>query len=364
MSSRPLVTNYKLDSQIFPGYWHKLGLLLLVGVVTIYPLLASDYWLFIANRAFITIVGAAGLMILTGFAGQISLGHAAFFAIGAYSTAVLATQLFLPFWLLMPAAGIIAALVGLSISPFAFRLKGIYLSIVTLALIYIVKHILTSLPQWTKVPGGIAAPMFSWFPSEIERTGPGGFTLPLELDAVTLQFEHKLYFLFLLVAVYAVYLCKNLQRSNLGRAMMAVRDRDFAASAMGISPNKVKALAMTLSSFWAGIAGSMLAFNQQFITLDPPFNLIFSVEYIAIIVIGGLGTVFGIVAGALVYTYVSPLAQQVGSLIPYINQLTSSEQSTLLFSVVVGLILIYEPLGIFGIWLNVRRYFSSWPFKR
>jgi branched-chain amino acid transport system permease protein len=364
MAMRPLVTSYRQDFALYPGRWHRAGVLLSVALVVLYPLLADDYWLSIGNKALITIVGASALMILTGFAGQISLGHAAFFAVGAYTSAILAGRFGLPFWLLLPLSGFAAGFVGLLVGPFALRLKGVYLAIVTLGLIYLVNHILFALPNLTGGSSGLAVPMHIWFAPDAIAGGPGDFTRKLELGPFEMGFELKLYMLYLPLTAAVIYFTKNLQRSNPGRAMMAVRDQDLAAQAMGVHLARTKILAMFLSSYIAGVGGSMFAFKQQFITIDPPFNLVFSIEYIAIIVLGGVGTVFGAVAGALAFVYLSPLAEHIGRYIPYINQLTNAEQSVLLFSLLVGAILLYEPLGIFGLWLKVKRYFLAWPFRR
>lgn len=364
MATRPLVTNYRQSLGLFPGVWHRTGLALGVILIVVYPLIADDYWLSIGNKAWITIVGATALMILTGFAGQISLGHAAFFAVGAYAAAVLGNQWGLPFWLLAPVSGLASGLLGLAVGPFALRLKGVYLAIVTLGLIYLVNHVLFAFGDITGGPSGLAVPMHTWFAPDAAAGGLGDFGTPTEIGAFVLSFELKLYLVFAPLTVLIVLFAKNLQRSDAGRAMMAVRDQDLAAQTMGVQVARTKILAMFISSCLAGVGGAMFAFKQQFLTIDPPFNLVFSIEYIAIIVLGGTGTVFGAVAGALAFVYLSPLAEHVGRYIPFVNQLTNAEQSVLLFSILVGAILLYEPLGLFGLWLKIKRYFLAWPFRR
>lgn len=361
MRVKPLITDYRRDAKLFAGFWPNLGLIIAILITVIYPFIMGNYWLGVANHALITIVGAVSLMILTGFTGQISLGHAAFFAIGAYTTAILANEWMLPFWLTLPVAGIVAGLVGLAIGPLALRLRGVYLAIVTIALIYLVNHVLFSFPEWTKGSSGIAVPIYAWFTSEPSQFGH--FSEPFRILGKRFDLEFKLYYIFLAIAFAVTLFAKNLQRSSHGRAMMAVRDHDIAASAMGINPARVKILALVISSFIAGIGGGMLGYSQQFLTIDPPFNLQFSIEYIAIIVIGGAGTIFGAVAGAIVFVYLAPFAEMVGEQLPYIQELSSAQQSLLLFSFVVGIILLYEPLGLFGIWLRIKRFFMTWPFR-
>jgi branched-chain amino acid transport system permease protein len=297
-------------------------------------------------------------MILTGFTGQISLGHAAFLAIGAYTTAILGTQLGWPFWLTLPAGGLVAAAAGLAIGPFALRLEGLYLGIVTIGLAFLTNHVLLSLPQWTGGLAGLAVPMQGGF-----GDSPSWFTTTQYLGRLELNFERKLYALFLGIATLVVLAARNLARSNTGRAMMAVRDHDVAAAVMGVNPARAKITAFGVSSFFAGLAGGMFALQQQFITVDPPFNLLLSVQYIAMIVLGGIGTVFGAVVGALAFVFLSPLLEIVGRATPLLDRLTSSLQSTLLFAVLVIACLVFEPLGLYGIWLRVKRYFMAWPFR-
>lgn len=366
MPTRPLVTRYEDDLQLFPDLWHKAGLAVAIPFALLFPFFATSQWLTVGNQALVAIVGAVALMMLTGFSGQISLGHAAFLALGAYTTAILGEQLGLPFWLGIPVAGLVAAAFGLAVGPFALRLEGLYLAIVTLGLMFLVNHLLHSLPDLTHGAIGIAVAMHTWFPAE-GAPALGTFSETVKLGPIELTFERKLYFLFLLIATATAYAGKNIQRSNSGRAMMAVRDHDIAASVMGVHPARAKIVSFGLSSFFAGIAGSMFACQQQFITIEPPFDLNMSVQYIAIIVLGGIGMVFGAVWGAIVFVVLSPLAERCFEILrpylPMLGGLSTAQQATLLFSVLVVLILIFEPLGLLGFWLRTKRYFMAWPFR-
>jgi len=363
MPTRKLVTQYEQDLERFPDRWHKIGLSIVGLMLLLIPFLASSYWLTICNQSLIAIIGSVALMILTGFAGQISLGHAAFLAIGAYTVAILGGQFHIPFWLSLPLGGILAAVVGLLVGPFALRLRGLYLAIVTLGLLFLVDHILLSFPDWTGGVSGLSVPMHSGF-SEVPDEGRLGImSKPLNLGNIKILFEHKLYLLLLFLAGLSIFLCSNIRRSRLGRSMMAVRDSDLAASAIGVRPATAKTAAFGISSFLAGIAGGAFALQQQYITIDPPFNLHMSIQYITMIVLGGVGTTFGAVAGAVVLILCSPLMEWFGSHIPFLNTLTNAQQSTLLFSLLVCLVLIFEPLGLYGIWLKIKRYFLTWPFR-
>lgn len=360
MPTRPLVTRYEDDLRLFPSRWHRVGWTVTAAVVLAYPWVTSGRWMTVGNLALVAVVGSAALMVLTGFAGQVSLGHAAFLALGAYTAAVLGQQFGFPFWLALPLAGGVSATVGLGIGVFALRLKGLYLAIVTLGLVFLVQHVLLAFPELTRGHSGISVPMHWWFPGEHRGAG---FASPVALGPLTLTAERKLYFLFLALAAFTLWVTKNLQRSNSGRAMMAVRDHDLAAEILGVTPRRAKLQAFGVSSFFAGIAGAMFAFQQQYITVEPPFDLNLSIQYIAMIVLGGVGTTFGAAAGAVVFTVLSPLAEAVGRHLPLVDRLTSAQQATVLFSIAVVAVLVAEPLGLFGVWLRVKRYFMTWPFK-
>ena len=360
MPNRPLAVRYEDDFRLLAGRWERIGIALLVVIALAYPWVATTNWVTVANLALVAVVGSVALMILTGFTGQISLGHAAFLALGAYTTAVLGTQFALPFWLLLPVSGLVAAAVGLAIGPFALRLEALYLGIVTIGLAFLTNHVLLSFPEYTGGMAGLAVPMHVGFG---DGAATSAFTETQRLGPLVLNFERKLYLVFLAIAVLTVLAARNLARSNTGRAMMAVRDHDVAAAVMGVNPARTKIVAFGLSSFFAGLAGGMFALQQQFITVDPPFNLLLSVQYIAMIVLGGIGTVFGAVAGALAFVFLSPLLEILGRATPGLDQLSSSLQSTLLFAILVIACLVFEPLGLYGIWLRAKRYFMAWPFR-
>ncbi len=363
MPTRKLVTTYEDDLARFPDLWQKLGLGLLALALLGFPMVASSRWLAIGNLALVSVVGSVALMILTGFAGQISLGHAAFLALGAYTLAVLSEQLHLPLWLGLPAGGLVAAAVGLAVGPFALRLRGLYLAIVTLGLLFFVDHVLLSATGLTHGSAGIAVSGHLWFASAPGASSLGDLAATSTIGPVTLRQGHKLYGLFVAITVPVVFLASNIRRSRLGRAMLSVRDSDLAAAALGVDPARTKVLAFGISSFLAGVAGGMFALQQQYLTVEPPFDLSMSVQYITMIVLGGIGTVFGAVAGALAFVVLTPLAQDLGRHLPFLDGMSSAQQSTLLFSILVCVVLVFEPLGLYGLWLRVKRYFLGWPFR-
>lgn len=364
MPTRPLVTRYEQDLALFPSAWHRAGVAAAVVFLAIFPLVASAPWLTVANRTLVTVVGAVSLMILSGLTGQLSLGHAAFLAVGAYTAAVLGSKAGVPFWLAIPAAGGAAAAVGLAAGPFALRLRGLYLAIITIGLVFVVNHVLLSFPRITGGVAGIAAPMHPWFAAGDPNTLLTSFSRTVVVGPLALTFERKLYALFVAIALATLWCGVNLRRTNTGRAMAAVRDHDLAAAVLGVNPARYKIIAFGVSSFFAGVAGAMFAYLYQFITVDPPFNLMMSIQYIAIIVIGGLGTMFGAVAGAVVFTVAEPVAEMVMGYVPIVNRLTTAQRGILFLSALVTAFMLFEPRGLFGIWLRVRRYFSAWPFRR
>jgi len=358
MPTRKLVTRYQDDFRLLPDRWHKVGLALGLVLVLCYPFHVGEEWLNIANLALVAVVGSIALMVLTGFCGQISLGHAAFFAIGAYVMSLGGTRWQVPFWLLMPVAGLLAAAVGLGIGVFALRLKGLYLAIVTIGLLYLVDHVLAWYVGGDNV--GNDVPVYMWFGQSDYSMEE--FRLSMDYGPLTLRGGQKIYFLFLVIAVVVSWMARNLARSSTGRAMMAVRDHDLAAASLGVNPARTKILSFGISAFIGGIAGAMYGILYETISVSP-FNLDLSIRYIAMIVLGGVGSVFGAVAGALAFFVLAPAAQKLGPLLPLVSRLTTAQQETVLFSLLVLSFLIIEPRGLHGIWLRIKRYFAAWPFR-
>jgi branched-chain amino acid transport system permease protein len=360
---RPLVTAYEDDLSLFPTRWHKVGLVVGIAVLVLIPIVSNRYWLDVVNLTAVYVVGAVALVILTGFTGQISLGHAGFLALGAYTAAVLGNHWGVPFWLVIPVAGLIAAAFGLAAGPFALRLRGLYLAIITIGLVFLVNHTLRSFPALTGGVQGTSVPMLWWFDRDGATGFLGGYRAATQLGPLTLQTDVKLYILFVLLAALTVWCGTNIRRSNSGRAMMAVRDHDLAAAVLGVSPARYKIVAFGISSFFAGVAGAMYGFKATFITIDPPFNLLMSVEFIAIIVIGGATTVLGATIGALFFGIVRPLAESAANRLDLLQGLSSSQQSGLMLAVLVIAFMLIEPAGLRGMWMSVRRYFAAWPFR-
>ena len=369
MRGRPrLFTSYEQDSALFNTPAKKLFFLLLLAGSILLPFRVSDAIVVLFATALVASIGAIGLNLVTGYAGQVSLGHAFFFGLGAYTAAVLAGDpegqlvgfgLDMEIWL--PAAGVVAAIAGLVVSPVAFRLRGLYLAIVTLGLVFIGEHLFReseSLTGGTGVGRAAAQPILFGF----------DFTDRAQIFGVELSRSQGLYFMGLIFLIIFAFLARNLARSAVGRAFSAIRDRDLAAEAMGVSLAKNKAMAFTISSFYAGIAGALLATITGY--LEPGgFNLLLSVRYIAMILIGGVATISGSIMGAAFVTMLPRLIQEIPRFVPVVSAsatggfLTTQQLEQIIYGLLIIVFLIVEPRGLFGLWVRVKNYWTRWPFS-
>lgn len=325
--------------------------LLLLVFLLLLPYTVKTYYLSILNLIALNVIVALGLNILVGNTGQISLGHAGFVAIGAYVTAFL-LQAGFPFVLALIAAGFLTAIIGALLGLPSLRLEGPYLTIATLGFGLAVMVIIGRMDIFG---------------------GRMGMTVPkLELGWTGLKYDHALYYVFVLITVLMVIIAYNLLKSRIGRAFQAIRDSDVAASVVGINLTYYKTLSFAISAFFAGIAGSLWALYLQFVT-PGTFSFMMSVLFLATIVLGGLGSVTGSILGAILMTLLSIQLDKIVEL-PFLGSLIKGFSDTFMNPsgianikwVLTGLILIavilFEPLGLNGIWLRVKRYWRLWPF--
>ncbi|GAB3427702.1 branched-chain amino acid ABC transporter permease [Flindersiella endophytica] len=343
------------------------GLLLAVGVAT--PFVLADDVLFVLAFGLVAAVGAIGLNLVTGYAGQVSLGHAFFVGLGAYTASVLGGSpegsvigFGLPMLVWLPAAGLVAALAGLIVGPLATRLRGLYLAIVTLGLVFLGEHIFK---EARSVTGGLGVgrrgPELSLFGFSFSESG---VVLGIPLTREQRQFLLALGFLVL----FAV-LARNLTRSRVGRAFSAVRDRDIAAAVVGVSLLRYKVLAFTFSSFYAGLAGAMFA-GLSGVVEPGSFSLLLSIQYLAMILVGGVATISGSILGALFITSLGRISSELAGAMPFLTQQATGNSGLLavyqLEAILYGLLivgfLIFEPRGLYGIWTRFRDYWKGWPF--
>jgi len=338
--------NYIKDEEIFQSLFVKFWLILLGIFLILFPFWASDYMLYITNLIGIAVIGAVGLNLLTGFTGQISLGHAAFIGVGGFTAAILVTRLGFSFWLALPCAGFVAALAGVIIGIPSLKVKGLYLCIATLAAQFIFEYIFIHWESMTRGIRGINIP-------------------PPHIGPLMFDTEKSFYWITLMVTIILVFYARNLVRSRTGRAFVAIRDRDLSAEIIGINLFKYKLIAFAISSFYAGIAGALWVGFMKVVTPDHfPFSL--SIQYLAMIIVGGLGRVLGSIYGAIFMTLVPELlnvfAEILKNLRPELTQLYMPLKEVV-FGILIVVFLVFEPHGLAEIWNRIKNFFRLWPFS-
>jgi branched-chain amino acid transport system permease protein len=407
MRRRPLLrTTYAADTALFPSTTQKVAIigfgvgavLAVLGKLPFLGYLGTSEWGFVLARVLIFGIGALGLNILIGLGGQVSLGHAFFLGIGAYTAVVLGGSgagelwgLELPVWIWLPASGVVAALLGMLVSPVAVRLRGLYLAIVTLGLVFLGSHMFNNMKDIAGSPGvGRDWPKLDlrlWKEEQplLDLTNSGRW---FGMDVSGTQ---KQVLALLVLTTLLAFAARNIARTRVGRALAGIRDRDIAAEVMGVADARYKLIAFALSSFYAGVAGAL--FGAVFQTLTPDtWNLAMSIEFVAILIIGGAGTVTGTLLGA---TFVVASGQVIKELTELLSQtaagtglfqsiadflvssgadfgLVSTEPigkglsifqfNQLFYGVLLVVFMLAEPLGLYGIWVRIRAYWKGWPF--
>ena len=341
-------TTYQQDMAFRHTWMEKARLVLLLGFILVFPFVANRYWLTLANQIGLAAIGAIGLNILTGFTGQISLGQGAFMAVGAYGAGILANRLGWPIWLTIPAASLLTAGVGAIFGIPSLRLKGLYLAIATLAAQQIIDWLIT---HWTSLTGGVEA-------------------LVLRREAnvvlgVALRGDRTFYWIIMAFAAATTLFTANLFRTRVGRAFVAIRDQDIAAEVIGINLFLYKLLAFATSSFFVGLTGALTAHYRGIISWER-FTIETSILYLAMIIIGGLGSVSGSIYGAafmvLVPAFITNVGRHLQTTIPAMAQLLPFIQQGI-FGIVIIFFLVIEPEGLAKIWRDIKSYFALWPFS-
>ena len=319
-------------------FWYGALLLLLLAA----PWLFAEYWLAQLTFVLIYSIAGLGLMLLAGFTGLFSLGHAAFLGVGAYTQAVL-TNMGLPFPIALACAAGLSAAVGLVVGLPALRVKGIYLGMATLSFGFIVEEVLA---RWESVTGGNAG---------IHIKKPDMFGWVLETG-------DQFYWLCLVITVLATLGILNLLRSPTGRAFVAIRDSEISAQSMGIHLAYYKTLSFSLSAALAGIAGALYAHKLQFISPDQ-FNILQSIDLLLMIVIGGAGSVHGAFLGAIFLISMPQAIAMVKDYLPAAVGQAPGLQGVVYGAVLIAFVL-FEPMGLYGRWLKIRTYLQMFPFYR
>ncbi|HZD26426.1 MAG TPA: branched-chain amino acid ABC transporter permease [Alphaproteobacteria bacterium] len=352
-------TSYQGDMALYPlpiGKYTVAGFAILFFLVC--PLFLGPYYLSMINLVAIAVVGALGLNILLGYTGQISIGHAAFMSVGAYTAANLATRLDWPFWITLPAGGLMAAAIGILVGIPSLRVKGLYLAIATLAAQFIIMWVINHTPA---ISGGVQA--------SIQVPPPCLGSLQNGVcHGHSLKGQGQLYYFLISLAAIAIIATLNLARSRLGRAFVAIRDQDIAAEIIGVNVFRYKLIAFAISSFYAGVCGVMYTYYLGIANYEQ-FDLVTSIDYLAMVIIGGLGSVMGAIFGAAFITLLPIVLrlvmESVGTL--FVDPTALAQVIGQLRLIVFGSLIIFflavEPEGLNRLWLNIRNYFRVWPFS-
>ena len=335
-------TSYEQDIGLARHGGHRFWYSVLAGLLVASPWLLPEYWLAQLTFVLIYAIVGLGLMLLSGFTGQFSLGHAAFLGVGAYTQAAL-TGVGVPFPLALVAAAAVSACVGVIVGLPALRLKGIYLGIATLAFGFIVEEVFA---RWESVTGGNA----------------GKHVKSPDLFGWTLDSGESFYYLCLLVTVLATLAILNLLRSPTGRAFVAIRDSEISAQSMGIHLARFKTMSFAISAALAGVGGALYAHKLKFISPDQ-FGVLQSIDLILMIVIGGLGSVHGAFLGAIFLITMPQVISLAKDYLPEAIGMAPGLQG-LVYGVVLIAFVLFEPLGLYGRWLKVRTFFQLFPFYR
>ncbi len=338
---------YAQDMAIFRTKTHWVLLAVFLAILLTTPLYLGNYWLGVINLICITIIAVTGLNILTGYCGQLSIGHAGFMAVGAYTSAILTSSLGVPFLLSLVAAGLTAGLIGMVFGIPSLRVKGFYLAISTIAAQLIILWVIN---HWTNVTGGF-----------------NGMNVPyMSIGSLKLRTEASQFYFIIAITILAVFLAKNLARTRVGRAFIAIRDNDLAAEVMGINLFRYKLLAFFIGCFFAGVAGSLMAHWTRYVSTEN-FTFATSILYVGMIIIGGLGTALGPIFGAIfirgldvIVSHISPALQ---SAFPRWPGAFTTGMAPLLFGLVIILFLIFEPRGLAHRWQLFKSSYRLWPFS-
>lgn len=340
-------TSFAKDQALIRTRKQAVTLLLFIVAMFSLPLMADARSVAVMTSMLITAVVVIGLQINTGMAGQINLGQAAFMGVGAYATALLSSKLTLPFWIALPLGGVAAALFGLIFGLAAVRIKGFYLALTTIAAQILFHFFVLNLPQ-------------SWL------GGSNGITMePAKLFGYVINTDTAIYYFCLVVATIMIAGAYGVARSRHGRAFSAVRDDDVASGMMGINVVRTKALAFLLGSFYAGIGGGLWAYYVRFVAIDQ-FTLIQSIWFIAMIIVGGMGSVTGALVGMFVIRLWQETITSIGpSLVENFTFLSGdmvfAAMNIFLGGIIAGF-LIFEPRGLMHRWEIVKRSYRMWPY--
>jgi len=308
------------------------------------PLFFSDRILTIMTIIGITIISVHGLNILNGYCGQISIGHAGFMAVGAYTSGVLCAKLGWSFWAALPFAALAAGVAGLIFGLPSLKIKGFYLIMATIAAHFIIMWLIIQLYSITGGADGLAVP----------RPRIGGMVF---------KSKSSYFYLVMVIACLATFLAQNIARTKAGRAFIAIRDNDLAAEVMGVNLWAYKLLAFFIGCVYAGVAGSLLVHYIAFASVDQ-FPFMNSVWYLGMLIVGGMGSTAGAIFGAVSLKLLDELVTIVGPILSAaVAPQAAASLSLIMRGLVIILFLIFEPRGLVHRWEMIKAYFKLWPFS-
>lgn len=340
-----LRTNYRDDQQLLDSDFVRFWTVLAFAAALSLPFVLSNFWMGIANQALIAVIGALALNLLMGTTGQISLGHAGFIAAGAFTAAALVTHFNAPMIVTLIAATVVGGLLGILVGLPALRLKGLYLAVSTLAAYFV---IIVGLGQYQ------AAISY----------GAGFIMPPAGALGFTIESERGWFYFLLPVTVAVLLLNLNWLRSAFGRAWMAIHDRDISAESLGIHAAAYKLLAFSASTALTCFSGALWGYHTGFVSVEA-FDFHMLIQYLAMVIIGGLGSVLGCILGAIFVVVLPHLINSAAETVPFLRGMGGNvfELQIGLFGLIMLFFLILEPQGLAGVWARVRFYFQLWPFK-
>ncbi len=338
----PMKTSYEQDIALFDHRGTAVAYALLGLAALLAPAVLGEYVLSQLSFVAIYAIAGVGMMLLIGYTGQISLGHAAFLAVGAYTEALLRAQGW-PFALTLPAAGAAAGLLSVLLAFSTARLAGIYLAMGTLAFAFVVEEVLT---RWESLTGG----------------NRGLAVEGITLGGLTIAAEWQFYYVCLAVLSAVLLAAANLLRSRSGRALVAIRDSEISAQSLGINLALYKSAALFASAVLTGLAGALYAHKILFITPDQ-FTIMTSVELLVLVVVGGLGSLHGAVLGAAFIVMLPQLVIVLRDVFGFSSALQSGLDAGV-YGLLMVLFMLFEPRGLYGRWVRVKTYLDLFPFYR
>ena len=337
--------NYAQDMAIIKGRQQWFWLFTFLALLLVCPLFLSDRLLTIATMIGIVVISVHGLNILTGYCGQISMGHVGFMAVGAYTSAILTAKLGWPFWFALPCAGLAAGAAGLLFGLPSLKIRGFYLIMATVAAAFIIIWLILQLRSLTGGPDGMPVPK-------------------PQIGSFVFSSKTSYYYLVMVIAALATYSAVNITRTRAGRAFVAIRDNDLAAEVMGINLWSYKLQAFFIGCVYAGVAGSLLVHYYGFASVDQ-FPFMDSVWYVGMLIVGGMGSVTGAILGAVSLKLLDELVTAIG---PIMSAAIAAQAAAAVALITRGLIiivfLIFEPRGLVHLWRVIEAYFRLWPFSR